>query len=220
MGKRYARFLADTGARGNRRTDVEDDMERLHILAIAAIAIDIALGRRQSMAIMNVVWPVTALYFGPVAVWYYFTWARAGQRRKDFAFWHQAAVGTTHCGAGCAIGDIAGEWIAYAAPLPVYGIDFGMAYLTGIVFQYFAIAPMRGISGWEGVKAAMRADTVSLIAFEIGMFAWMAYSHSLVHAPPHEPVYWFMMQIAMIAGYFTSFPANWWLIRKGWKEAM
>jgi hypothetical protein len=28
------------------------------------------------------------------------------------------------------------------------------------------------------------------------------------------PVFWFMMQLAMIAGFVTSYPVNWWLIRK------
>lgn len=31
---------------------------------------------------------------------------------------------------------------------------------------------------------------------------------------------WFMMQLAMIIGFFTAVPANLWLIKKGWKEAM
>jgi hypothetical protein len=29
-----------------------------------------------------------------------------------------------------------------------------------------------------------------------------------------------MMQIAMIAGFLTSYPVNWWLIRRGSKERM
>jgi hypothetical protein len=37
---------------------------------------------------------------------------------------------------------------------------------------------------------------------------------------PNDPRYWFLMQIGMIIGFFTSLPAKWWLIRKGWKEAM
>jgi hypothetical protein len=32
--------------------------------------------------------------------------------------------------------------------------------------------------------------------------------------------FWFTMQIAMIAGFFTALPVNAWLIRKGWKEKM
>ena len=29
-----------------------------------------------------------------------------------------------------------------------------------------------------------------------------------------------MMQIGMIVGFFTAWPVNAWLIRKGWKERM
>ena len=32
-----------------------------------------------------------------------------------------------------------------------------------------------------------------------------------------NPVFWFMMQIAMIAGFLTSYPVNRWLVRKGIK---
>ena len=32
--------------------------------------------------------------------------------------------------------------------------------------------------------------------------------------------FWLMMQIAMLAGFATAYPVNWWLIRVGIKEAM
>jgi hypothetical protein len=32
--------------------------------------------------------------------------------------------------------------------------------------------------------------------------------------------FWFMMQIAMLAGFAVSYPVNWWLIRAGLKEVM
>ncbi len=35
-----------------------------------------------------------------------------------------------------------------------------------------------------------------------------------------SPVFWFMVQIAMLAGFLTAFPVNWWLIRKRVKEPM
>jgi Domain of unknown function (DUF4396) len=34
------------------------------------------------------------------------------------------------------------------------------------------------------------------------------------------PEFWFMMQIAMVAGFLTSYPVNWWLISRGVKERM
>jgi hypothetical protein len=228
-----------------RRTPEEIGEEELHsvlyalsiaslivcVACAAAIAIHIAMGHGQQMWIMNVVWPLTALYFGPVALWYYFAYGRLPrEKRHHLAFWHKVALGTTHCGAGCALGDFIGEWMVFAGGLSIahsvllanYAVDFGFAYGVGVMFQYYAIAPMRGIHGWPGIKAAMKADTVSLVAFEVGMFAFMAISHRAFVPPlmPDSPIYWFMMQVAMGIGFATSFPANWWLIRRGWKEEM
>ncbi len=104
-----------------------------------------------------------------------------------------------------------------------YLADFIFAYLAGIAFQYFSLAPMRNIHGGKGIKEAIKAGTRSLVAFEVGMFAWMGFSHKMLfQAPltPNDPVYWLMMQIAMAIGFVTSLPANWFLIRSGIKEAM
>jgi hypothetical protein len=103
-------------------------------------------------------------------------------------------------------------------------LDFAFAYLLGIAFQYFTIAPMRGLSFGKGVAAAAKADTISIAMFEVGMFGWMAITYFVLFPGPHlEPgmaVFWFMMQIAMIIGSLTAMPANAWLIHKGWKEKM
>lgn len=204
----------------------------LGLCAICAVLIadHIIFGHRQKMAIMNVVWPVTALWSGPLGLYFYW---RINRPREDSrkSFWQSVLVGDSHCGAGCTIGDFVGEWVVFLAGLTIAGsmlwadfvIDFSLAYIVGIIFQYFSIAPMRGISGWQGIKAGLKADTVSLIAFEIGMFTWMAVSNLELFHPrlePTEPLYWLMMQIAMLIGFLTAYPANWWLLRKGLKEAM
>jgi hypothetical protein len=205
------------------------------------IAADIVIGRyRQRMGVMNVVWPVTGLYFGPVALCAYARWGRPKTPR-----WHRAhgdppeqpefatpSIGASHCGAGCAIGDVVGAWIVFTAGLtlggialyPEYFVDFTIAYLAGIAFQYFAIAPMRGLSFSKGLRAAVKADTLSLAAFEVGMFGWMAVVQLVLfgsrHLEPSQITYWFFMQIAMVVGFFTTLPVNAWLIRRGIKEAM
>ena len=53
-------------------------------------------------------------------------------------------------------------------------VDYIFAFAFGIVFQYFAIAPMRGLRLPAGHVAALKADTLSLTAWEIGLFGWMA----------------------------------------------
>ena len=40
------------------------------------------------------------------------------------------------------------------------------------------------------------------------------------HLDAGSPVYWFLMQIGMILGFFTAYPVNVWLIKRGIKEAM
>lgn len=198
------------------------------------IAFDILTGRRQKMAVMNFVWPVTGLYFGPVAVWAYWQFGRVPRspaQKTDKPFWEKTFVGSSHCGAGCTIGDVIGEWLVFLGGLSIagstlladYAFDFLFAFCAGIVFQFFSIAPMRHLGLREGLKAALKADTISIAAFEIGMFAWMALSSEVLFHPrltPADPVYWFMMQIAMMVGFGTAYPANWVLLRKGWKEAM
>lgn len=149
----------------------------------------------------------------------------------------QVAVSVFHCGAGCTIGDILGEaglfviggsvatFVAGAEFDTKLVADFFLAYVLGIFFQYFTIVPMRGLSPGKGILAAMRADTISIGAFEIGMFGWMALTRFVLFPEPNRiypnaAVFWFMMQIAMIVGWTTSYPANVWLIRRGWKEKM
>lgn len=204
------------------------------VLCALVIATDITAGSKQKMGVMNVVWPITALWSGPLGLAVYWTIGRrpCGHDRKGGKpMWGSVLVGDTHCGAGCTIGDFIGEWIVFLSGLTIgssrlwadYTLDFACAFLIGIAFQYFSIAPMRGISGWEGIKAAIRADTVSLVSFEIGMFLWMwLSSHFLFHPNlnPTQPMYWFMMQVAMLVGFLTAYPANWWLVKTGVKEPM
>ncbi len=103
-------------------------------------------------------------------------------------------------------------------------IDYIPAWLLGIVFQYFTIAPMRGISGWAGIWAAIKADTLSITAWQLGMYGWMLLTYFVIfphpHLEPNQAGYWFMMQFAMIAGFFTAYPMNYILVKTGLKEAM
>jgi ABC-type antimicrobial peptide transport system permease subunit len=104
-------------------------------------------------------------------------------------------------------------------------LSFGLALALGILFQYFAIAPMRGLGVKAGLTAAAKADFISLSCFEIGLFGWMALMAFVFFRAPHHLMpssagYWFLMQIGMIIGFFTSWPANVWLVNRGIKVPM
>ena len=214
----------------------------LAFASAVAVAADIfLLGYRQHMKVMEAVWPITALYFGPLTIPAYLRWGRPMSKRAREAnggeppekpFWAAVAVGATHCGAGCTLGDLVAEWVVFAAglqlagfALPVeYPLDYALALGLGVLFQYFAIAPMRNLALGEGLKVAAKADFLSLSAFEVGLFGWMAIMQLVLFPSPHlstdHAAFWFLMQIGMIVGFFTTYPMNWWLIRRGIKEAM
>jgi Domain of unknown function (DUF4396) len=200
-------------------------------------------GFRLKMRVMEWVWPVTALYFGPFAVWAYWRFGRVTSPRwlagrpsdepPGKPRWATTAIGVSHCGAGCTLGDIIAEFAVFGlglelmgrALLPEYIGDYVLAIALGLAFQYFAIAPMRGLGFRKGIIAAAKADILSLTAFEVGLFAWMAVSAFVLYPKPHplhpdSPVYWALMQAGMILGFLTAYPINAWLIRRGIKEAM
>lgn len=209
------------------------------------IVIDLLAGHRQHMMIMSFVWPLTALYAGPVALLGYFTAGRSstekrvqqaklrqeeppGRRRP---MWQAAALGATHCGSGCTLGDLCAGWLLYLIPFSLFGsrvfaewtVAFVLAFLFGIIFQYFTIKPMRDLSFAQGVVAALKADALSLTAWQVGMYGWMAVAiFAIFERELHkmDPVFWFMMQLAMIAGFLLSYPVNYLLITKGLKERM
>jgi hypothetical protein len=252
------------------------------------IASDIAFGhRRQPMGVMNAVYPITALYFGPLALAFYCRRGRAplagaagrngvngvrephqmemvsarggahhrpGELTASYGLfdpsgphgdkavapngrtkprWVTMATEVSHCGSGCALGDVISEFLIFALALSIagntlfaeYAGDYVFALAFGIAFQYFAIAPMRGLGVKDGLRAAAKADVLSLTAFEIGLFGWMAVMAFVLfpapdHLMPNSAAFWLLMQVGMIIGFFTSWPANVWLVKRGIKVPM
>ena len=203
----------------------------LAVACALVILIDILAGHRQKMGVMNVVWPITALYAGPLALWAYFAVGRSSGESKEKPFWQSVGLAATHCGAGCTLGDLCAESLMAYAPLVLFGheifgawvVDFLFAFAFGIAFQYFTIAPMRHLSLGAGLGAALKADTLSLASWQVGMYGWMAIAVFGIFGHPLDkagPVFWFMMQLAMLLGFVTAYPVNWWLLRAGVKEKM
>ena len=208
----------------------------LGLVTAGIIAADI-VRHPQQMKIMNIVWPVTGLYFPLVGWWFYASMGRpmavATPKMQGLQpYWKSIFVSATHCGSGCVIGDIIGAPIVFATGWVLFGerlyaeyaVEFGLAYLFGIAFQYFAIQAMRQVAPREAIIDAVKADTLALTAFEVGLFGWMAMTYFILFGtqPPDASniVFWFMMQVGMVLGFVTSYPANWLLIRWGVKSGM
>jgi uncharacterized protein DUF4396 len=65
-------------------------------------------------------------------------------------------------------------------------------------------------------------DALSLTAWQLGMYGFMAIAHFVIFQgalgtklEPTSVEFW-----TMICGFLTSYPMNWWLLRRGLKEKM
>ena len=175
----------------------------------AHIAYDLTK-RKQSMKIMNVVWIFTALWGSYLALWAYYKFGRAkkGDMKMNMPMddmnmdkgmkmdmpmgdmnmgakrphWQSVALSALHCGAGCTLADIIGEWLSHYIHFEIAGstllsnwiIDFILALMIGVYFQFYAIREMEKISIGKGLAKAFKADFFSLTSWQVGMYGWMA----------------------------------------------
>ncbi|WP_226572859.1 DUF4396 domain-containing protein [Mangrovibacter yixingensis] len=215
----------------------------LIVIASLCTALGIAWDIRhhpQHMKIMSVTWPVTGLYM-PVFGW--FVWQALGTRQHDHnhhsyhfsrlhrVSWRDACISATHCGAGCVIGDIIAVPFAALTEVTLAGskffghtlVSFVAAFFLGILFQYLPVREMGERSRIRALIKAIKADTISLLVFQAGMFIclWFFRRGDLNSAPDTGSVtFWGQMVVAMFTGYAISVPANYLLLKRGIKHAM
>lgn len=145
--------------------------------------------------------------------------------------WIGVLHSTLHCGAGCVLADLLCELLFLFAPITIAGstiaglwtLEYILALILGIGFQYAAMQQMHRSPVGATVKRALKADFLSLTAWQAGMYGWMALT-LFVFFPGglgrDTWTFWFMMQLAMFTGLAVSYPVNRWLLRIGLKHAM
>lgn len=147
--------------------------------------------------------------------------------------WQSVVLSTLHCGVGCTLADIVGEWFLFFVPVAIGGsilagtwvVDYLLALAFGIGFQYAAIRGMeRTLPRGEAIRRAAKADILSLTAWQAGMYGWMAVAIFALNDGEAMPrtsfVFWFSMQVAMACGFLVALPVNILLIRAGIKKGM
>ncbi|OJW81697.1 MAG: hypothetical protein BGO69_14390 [Bacteroidetes bacterium 46-16] len=208
------------------------------ILSSLIILFHVLAGHQQKMMVMNFVWIISGLYGGPIALLAYFTIGKKGasntsheKENRSKISWESVVLSTLHCGSGCTTGDIIAETLLLLFPFTLWGsklaaswtLDYLFAFAVGILFQYYAIKPMKDLRPREALAAAFKADTLSLTTWQVGMYGGMAIADFLIFKHQLEAtttLFWFVMQLAMLLGFLTAYPANVWLIKKGIKEPM
>ncbi|MEH0928619.1 DUF4396 domain-containing protein [Micromonospora sp. CPCC 205558] len=206
------------------------------VVSSASIVVDIRVGRyRQLLKNEEFVWPVTGLYLGPAAVVAYRRWIRPHSPR-----WQQrhgrppkkprqlaVLTGVCQCGAHCALGVVLGEVVVFAGDIKLAGdtlwasyvSDYLGAVVVGVTFRYFTSVRRGRHRIWDAIVTVAKADLLTVTAFEMALFVWLALSHHvIVPEPPLNPTtpaFWFFTQIGLASGFIAAWPATAWLIRRG-----
>lgn len=146
--------------------------------------------------------------------------------------WQSVTLSTLHCGAGCTLADIIGETFMLFVPVVIAGsaliggwvFDYILALAIGVFFQFAAIRAMEKIPFGTAISKAFKADVLSLTAWQVGMYGWMAIAiFGFFQGSPLPKLswsFWFMMQVAMLCGFICAYPVNILLIKAGIKKGM
>jgi hypothetical protein len=207
--------------------------------AVVILIDHFVLGYRQPMKVMEIVWPATALYFGPAAVLAYRKWGRPQSPR-----WLErhgtppsrprhavTIIETLHCATHCVLGAVIATLVVFGLSLEIFDKrlwtefigDYVAAVVVGLVFRYSAEADTGGRRAWAAARRFLRGDLLSVSVFEFALLCWLALMEFMVFhetLQPSSPVFWLVVQIGSIIGFFAAWPPTLWLIRRGAKEEL
>lgn len=204
---------------------------------------DIFNNRPQKIKIMNSVWFLTGIWASWIGLYVYFKIGRANKIKNNEdddnpigtqnpvfntagrqPLSEKILLSTLHCGAVCVLANLIAEsgtyfYSAYSGSTALairWGLDYFLAIVFGLGFQYAAISPEKrpAIPG-KIIRTAFKTAFPGLTAWQAGVFAYS----SLIFFGFHDMIgknswsFWFMMQIAMFCGCLTAYPVNGLLIK-------
>lgn len=202
----------------------------LSLLCVAFIAVDIYLLRRRHHRVSTeLVWVTSALYLGPFAVAAYLRYGRHDRTSASAAPAVDGRSGPTAVavlpgGGASAVAHLiavplvvaVGWTIAGLAMWPMILVIAVLATVMLAIYERAASSGQRpGQTRRLPVAAALVAAFITVAAFDIGMVGWMLLLHFTDLMPPvTEGTFWFLMQIGVVVGLLTGYPAVSWLLRR------
>lgn len=176
-------------------------------------------------------WILVTVYLGPVALLLYILSdkePRPGEH-EDFIkpLWKQGLGSTVHCVAGDATGIILAAAITGLLGLPMW-LDFIVEYLAGFafglfIFQSLFMKNMMGGSYLQALRRSFLPEWYSMNTMMAGMFPAMTVlmmGRDMRAMEPTQLLFWGAMSFAAMAGFFTTYPTNIWLVANNLKHGL
>lgn len=169
-------------------------------------------------------------YTGPIGAFLYVLGCREplpGLHERYVATrWRQVLGSTMHCVAGDGLGILAGAVVASLFHLPraaeialEYALGFGFGWS---IFQSLSMRGMAGGSYRRSLSITFLPELLSMNFLMAGMVPMMMFGMKSVAAAhnPLKPTFWFIMSMALLVGFITAYPMNWWLVSRHMKHGM
>lgn len=200
----------------------------LTAMAVAFVAIDI----RSTPELPVLKWGFVLLtgYTGPFGAFLYVLGCREPlpglHERYTAARWRQVLGSTMHCVAGDGIGILVGAVVAshfiFVRPLDIaleYSLGFGFGWT---IFQAMFMRAMAGGSYRLSLSSTFLPEFLSMNTLMAAMLPVAALGKAAIGAAnnPLTPEFWFVMSMALCAGFLAAYPMNWWLVARGLKHGM
>src|SRR5664280_2696704 len=200
----------------------------LTAMAVMFVAIDI----RSTPESPVLKWGFVLLtaYTGPIGAFLYVLGCREplpGLHERYIATrWRQVLGSTMHCVAGDGIGILAGaavaSYLTLSRPVDIaleYGLGFGFGWT---IFQSLFMRDMGGGSYRRSLASTFIPEFLSMNFLMAGMMPIVSLGRAAVGGEfsPLTPEFWFVMSMALLAGFLTGYPMNWWLVANGLKHGM
>jgi hypothetical protein len=142
------------------------------------------------------------------------------------ARWRQVLGSTMHCVAGDGVGILAGAVIS-----SIFGLrgpsEVLLEYVLGFafgwtIFQSLFMRDMAGGSYKRALGSTFVPELLSMNLLMAGMIPAMMILRAVLAptAGPDAPAFWFVMSMALLVGFITAYPMNWWLVSNGLKHGM
>jgi len=202
----------------------------LALLSAAFITFDIYLLRRRHRSVATeLVWITSALYLGPFAVAVYLRRGRVNPTSTTVTDGiageaEGTAVAVLPGGSASAVAHLIAVPLVVAvgwtiAGLAMWPMILVIAVLATVMLaiyeQVVSRGPRTGRTRGISVGAAIAAAFITVAAFDIGMVGWMLLLHFNDLMPPvTDSTFWFLMQLGVLVGLLTGYPAVSWLLRR------
>ncbi|WP_395665640.1 DUF4396 domain-containing protein [Methylocella sp.] len=192
----------------------------LAILCVAFIVID-ETRRPQRRWVMNLVWPLTTLFGGPLWLAFYARWGRAGAPPAPAREPVARGLRVNCCGVGVVLGNFAGETLALVFPQIAPAFGFGTLFKEPIFAVWafdlvlalaFGLAIQAKATPRRTISEIVRSDAILIVVWQLTVFAAMGGAQFFWLRPafggltgPGDFVFWFVLQIAMLCGFAAAF---------------